>query len=204
MPLTRAMRIGLTGGIGSGKSTVAAQLAELGAAVMDADAIARDLTGTHGGAIPAIMREFGAEVIASHGAMDRDAMRELIFKDPEAKLRLEQILHPMVGREIEHIALEAVSHGKTRLVFDIPLLVESLHWRQCLDYVFVIDCAPETQIQRVMARNALSREAVKAIMANQASRQARLACADTVLCNEGISLDGLKHQVYALAKSFGL
>jgi dephospho-CoA kinase len=204
MQAMRPWRIGLTGGIGSGKSTVAAILEQQGAAVMDADAIARRLTAVHGKAIPAILGEFGAGVIASNGAMDRDAVRQLVFQDPQAKQRLEHILHPMVGQETERLAQQALAQGKACLVFDIPLLVESTHWRQRLDHVLVIDCAPETQIQRVTARNGLAREAVQAIIANQASRATRLAAADTVLFNEGITLDALKLQVYGLAKSFGL
>lgn len=196
--------LGLTGGIGSGKSTVAAMLAQLGAAVLDADAISRALTAPHGLAIDPIFHEFGAEFITPTGALDRERMRALVFADPGAKQRLEAIIHPLVGQETSRQALAAQDSGKHCLVFDVPLLVESGHWRQRLDQVLVVDCLPETQINRVMARNALSRVAVLAIMASQANRKARLQAADAVLFNDTLTWDGLAEEVRALAPAFGL
>lgn len=197
-------RIGLTGGIGSGKSTAAAFLAQLGAAVMDADAISRSVTAAGGIAIPAIEREFGANTVTAEGAMNRDVIRQLVFTDPHAKRRLEHIIHPLVGRETERLAQEALERSPLCLVFDIPLLVESAHWRPQLDRVLVIDCTTETQIQRVMARSALSRETVLTIIAAQAPRHLRLAAADAVIFNDGIAIDTLHHRVDVVTKSFGL
>ena len=202
--MSQGLRLGLTGGIGSGKSTVAALLAKMGAAVLDADAISRALTAPQGLAIDPILQVFGAEFITPAGALDRERMRALVFADPGAKQRLEAIIHPLVGQETSRQALAAQASGKRCLVFDVPLLIESGHWRQKLDQVLVVDCLPETQISRVMARSALSREAVLAIMASQASRAARLHAADAVIFNDTLTLDDLKAQVRALAPAFGL
>jgi dephospho-CoA kinase len=199
-----AFKLGLTGGIGSGKSTVAAMLAELGAAVLDADAISRQLTAPQGLAIDAIRQVFGDALITPEGALDRNCMRELVFADPDARARLEAIIHPLVHQEIWRQAHVAESGGHRCLVFDVPLLVESAHWRSSVDQVLVIDCSPETQIVRVMARSGLARAAVEAIMAAQASRALRLAAADLVILNDGISLEELACQVQKLAPGFGL
>jgi dephospho-CoA kinase len=201
---TPVVRLGLTGGIGSGKSTVARRWAQLGAAVMDADAISRSVTAPGGIGIPAITEAFGADFVGADGAMDRDRMRSLVFQDPQAKQRLERIIHPLVGQETQRLAQAALDSGKTCLVFDIPLLVESTHWRSRLDRVLVVDCAEETQVQRVMVRNGLTRAAVQSIMAQQASRQTRLAAADMVIFNDGIGLDALDREVDEIAKCFGL
>lgn len=200
----RPLRVGLTGGIGSGKSTVAAHLLRCGAAVMDADAISRRLTAAQGLGIPAILREFGPIAIAPDGAMNRDHMRALVFSDPGAKRRLEQIIHPLVGQENERLVQHAMDAGHRCLVFDIPLLVESAHWRPTVDRVLVVDCLPETQIARVRARNGLTRDAVRAIIAQQATRQQRLAAADTVIFNDDLSLVDLQTLIDQLAKNFGL
>lgn len=197
-------RLGLTGGIGSGKSTVAAMLAELGAVVLDTDAISRSLTAPHGLAIEPIRAAFGAEFITPAGALDRERMRALVFADPAARQRLEAIIHPLVGQETSRQASAAQASGAPCLVFDVPLLVESGHWRQKVDHVLVVDCLPETQITRVMARSALSRDAVLAIMAAQASRDVRLQAADVVIFNDIKRLDDLRREVYALAPTFGL
>jgi len=202
--VSQGFRLGLTGGIGSGKSTVAALLAQLGAAVLDADAISRALTAPHGLAIDPIREAFGAEFITPAGALDRARMRAQVFTDPGAKQRLEAIIHPLVGHETSRQALAAQASGTHCLVFDVPLLVESGHWRQKVDQVLVVDCLPETQISRVMARSALSREAVLAIMVSQASREARLQAADVVLFNDTLTLDDLAEEVRALAPAFGL
>ena len=196
--------MGLTGGIGSGKSTVANLLAQLGAAVLDADAISRALTAPHGLAIDAIRQAFGADFVTPAGALDRERMRTLVFADPGAKQRLEAIIHPLVAQETSRQALAAQASGRQCLVFDVPLLVESGRWRQNVDQVLVVDCLPETQISRVMARSALSREAVLAIMASQANRVTRLHAADAVIFNDTLTLDDLAGEVRALAPAFGL
>ncbi|WP_299510989.1 dephospho-CoA kinase, partial [uncultured Limnohabitans sp.] len=168
-------RIGLTGGIGSGKSTVANFLARRGAAIVDADAISRSLTAPGGRAMAAIARTFGDEMVGTDGAMDRAAMRERIFSDPQAKRQLEHIIHPLVGQITAEQAQAAVQSGQRVVVFDVPLLVESgERWRQQVDRVVVVDCDVETQKQRVMARSGLSAEEVERIVAQQASRAQRL------------------------------
>ncbi len=197
-------RIGLTGGIGSGKSTVAAFLAQRGAAVIDADAISRSVTAAGGIGIPAVQREFGNAAISPDGAMNRDFMRQLVFTDVQAKRNLESILHPIIGIETDRLTQEALSRLPAFLVFDTPLLVESTHWRYRLDQVLVIDCTPETQIQRVMARSALARETTLTIIASQAPRHLRLAAADAVVFNDGITLETLDLQVALVTKYFGL
>ncbi len=197
-------RLGLTGGIGSGKSTVAGMLAERGAAIIDADAISRQTTATGGHAIDAIRQAFGPAFITPEGALDRDSMRALAFSDPTARRRLEQIVHPLVGLETRRQAEAAITSGYHCIVFDIPLLVESAHWRAQLDQVLVLDCRPETQIERVMRRNRLSRDEVERILAQQVSRRLRLQAADHVICNEGLDLSELARLVGLLARRFGL
>lgn len=196
--------VGLTGGIGSGKSTVAALLAQLGAAIMDADAIARQLTAPGGLAMPAIAQRFGADFVTAEGALDRDRMRDLAFKDPGAKLNLEAIIHPLVAEETRSQVGAAEQAGYPCLVFDVPLLVESASWRQKVDHVLVVDCLEETQITRVMARNGFKRAAVEAIIAAQSSRLRRLQAADSVIFNEGLTREGLRAEVTALAPRFKL
>ena len=196
--------LGLTGGIGSGKSTVAALLAQCGAGVIDADAISRALTASGGAAIAPIRAQFGAAFIAADGAMDREHMRLRVFADPQAKAKLEAIIHPLVGQQVAAQA-QALAHAGARcIVFDIPLLVESGHWRKRLQRVLVVDCSPATQINRVQARSGLPGEQVQRIMATQASRQQRLAAADLVLCNEEISLIELATLVNGIGQRFGL
>ena len=199
-----AIRLGLTGGIGSGKTTVARMLSDMGAAIIDADAIARSVTAPGGGAIAAIAAEFGAGFITAEGALDRDRMRELAFADATAKRRLEAIIHPLVGMETTRQAEQAAQAGQHCLVFDVPLLVESGRWRQQLDRVLVVDCSPQTQIERVVARSSLTREAVQKIIDAQASREHRLAAADMVIANEGLSLAALRAEVSQIAHHFGL
>lgn len=197
-------RIGLTGGIGSGKSTVARVLADCGAAVVDADAMARQLTLPGGAAIGELARQFGPHMITAEGAMDRDRMRQLAFGDPAARQRLEAIIHPLVSQESIRQFHAAVAAGRSCVVFDVPLLVESGRWRQQLDRVLVVDCAEATQIARVMARNGWTREAVLAVMAGQASRAQRLAAADICICNEGLPLEVLARLVRQAATGFKL
>ncbi|MBP9147752.1 MAG: dephospho-CoA kinase [Rhodoferax sp.] len=202
--MSRAFKLGLTGGIGSGKSTVAALLGKLGAQVLDADAISRTVTAPGGLAIEPIRLGFGHQFIASDGAMDRDRMRALVYEDHDARRRLEAIIHPLVQHEIWRLANESEAAGVPCLVFDVPLLVESASWRQRVDKVLVIDCSPETQISRVQTRSGLSRPAIEAIIAAQASRSERLAIADQVILNDGITLEALEDRVRALAPCFGL
>lgn len=199
-----ALRIGLTGGIGSGKTTVGQMLAGLGAAVIDADAISRAATAPGGSAIPAIARRFGPEFISPDGGLDRARMRERAYADPQARRELESIIHPLVGVESARQVEAAVAANRPCLVFDIPLLVESGRWRSQVDRVLVIDCSPETQVRRVVARSGLEPEDVRAIIAAQATREQRLAAADIVICNEQLTLDELRDNVVQAARSFGL
>lgn len=190
------LRIGLTGGIGSGKSTVAAMLERRGALLVDTDAIARELTLPGGAAIEAIRSSFGAEFIDAQGALDRARMRELAFSDDSAKRRLEAILHPLIGAQTER---RFDSSDAMAVVFDVPLLVESgARWRRKVDKVLVVDCTTQTQVQRVVQRSGWTREAAQAVVDQQASRSARRAAADAVLFNDGIALDVLEQAVAAL------
>jgi dephospho-CoA kinase len=193
------LHIGLTGGVGSGKSTVARLLADLGAAVIDTDAISRELTGPGGQANAAIAAGFGTDFINSSGAMDRDKMRALVFSVPSAKQKLEALLHPLIGALARERAQAAIS---PIVVLDIPLLVESQHWRARVDCVWVVDCAPETQVQRVMARSGWAREAVEKVIAAQATREQRARAADAVIYNDGIDLAALRQQLEALLKQY--
>lgn len=198
-----SVRLGLTGGIGSGKSTVAALLAEAGVAVIDADAISRAITGAGGAALPAIHKAFGAAMFDATGALDRAAMRALVSADPGARQRLEAIVHPLVMRESLRQAQAVQQREAQLIVFDIPLLVESgARWRAQLDAVLVVDCEPEEQIARVAARSGWPRAHIEGIMAAQATRAQRLAAADFVLLNgSGVSLPALRAQVRALQRS---
>jgi dephospho-CoA kinase len=199
-----AARIGLTGGIGSGKSTVLAMLQVLGAAAIDADAISRATTAAGGAAIDAIRARFGPEFVTADGALDRARMRERAYAHPEARRELEQIIHPLVGEEVARQVDAALAAGARCIVFDIPLLVESGRWRQQVDRVLVVDCSPETQVARVVARSGLAPDEVRAIIAAQAPRALRLAAADLVICNEHLTLEALRYEVEQAARSFGL
>ena len=199
------VRLGLTGGIGSGKSTVAALLVESGATLIDADAISRASTAAGGSAIEAVRATFGDAFITAEQALDRDRMRARIFADPAARARLEAIIHPIVRTEIER-RVAALQGGVA--VLDLPLLAESSAWRERCDLIWVVDCAPETQIRRVMQRNGWPRAQVEAVLAAQADRAQRLAIADCVIDNEGKTLDELGTQVKwqweQLRQRFGL
>lgn len=201
---TSSVRIGLTGGIGSGKSTVARILINRGAILLDADQIAREMTQPGGLAMPSIVQTFGSEYMDASGALDRARMRNLAFSRPESRKQLEAILHPLVAQCTESRACAAEAAGRRLLVFDIPLLVESGHWPRQLDAVVVVDCRTETQIDRVMARNALDRKTIEGIIAAQSSRAVRRRAADAVLYNDQLSLEALQSQVDALATRFGL
>ena len=198
------VRLGLTGGIGSGKSTVAALLAKRGACVIDADAISRKTTAPNGSAIAPLEAAFGPEILSEDGALNREKMRHLIYDDVTAKARLEGIVHPLVGKEIARQAQGAECSGAPCIVFDIPLLVESKHWRKSLDRILVVDCLESTQIARVTVRNGLDATDVKKILAAQATREDRLSAADFVLFNDGITLDALAKHVQEIGTQFGL
>ena len=193
------LKIGLTGGIGSGKSTVAGFWVEAGASVIDVDAISRQLSAAGGAAMPSIVAEFGSTLLAADGGLDRTQMRELAFADPSVRLRLEAILHPLIGAGTQAAAAVAEAAGSKLVVFDVPLLVESGRWRARVDRVLVVDCRPETQIERVQMRSGWSRAAVLAVLAQQASRRQRRACADAVIANENQGLATLRAQVLNLA-----
>jgi dephospho-CoA kinase len=153
----------------------------------------------------AIASTFGESMLGSDGAMNRQAMRERIFRDPQAKRQLEQIIHPLVSQITAEQAQAAVQSGHRVLVFDVPLLVESgERWRKQVDRVMVVDCDTETQTQRVMARSGLSAGEVNRIVAQQASRAQRLACADWVVVNQGLSFDDLDSLIGQVAADFGL
>lgn len=193
-------KIGLTGGIGSGKSRVADLFADWGAAVIDTDVIAHELTSPGGAAIESIRHEFGPDIIAPTGALDRHAMRELVFESPQARQRLEAIIHPMISSVTQKRADAAQG---CYLVFVVPLLVESGRWRDRVDRICVVDCDPETQVRRVRARSGLTPEAIARIMSAQASREARLAVADDVIVNDGhTSLDELVRRARELHEAW--
>ena len=187
--------IGLTGGIGSGKSTVASLWVALGARLIDTDAIARELTATGGAALPALAAEFGTDILAPDGALDRGRMRELAFADPTARRRLESILHPMIGAVAQQRAFGA---HEPFVVFDVPLLTESSHWRRRCDRIVVVDCSESTQVQRVMQRSQWSEHQVRQAIAQQSSREHRRAIADAVILNEGCTFTDLAADVSTL------
>ena len=174
--------VALTGGIGSGKSTVADVFAVLGAAVVDTDVIAHELTAAQGRAIPEIAAAFGCDVLRPDGALDRAAMRHLVFSDVSVKDRLEAILHPMIRRESEVQCRNATAAPYVVLV--VPLFVENAAYRQLVDRVLVVDCDESAQLARVAARSGFSGDEIRAIMATQASRADRLALADDVIAND--------------------
>lgn len=194
--LRAGLKIGLSGGIGSGKSTVARRLAALGAFVVDTDALAHALTVPGGAAIPAIAAAFGTDMIAADGAMDRAKMRGLVFAQPGERQRLEAILHPMIGAATRTEAQRAAP-GQA-IVFDVPLLAESGTWRARVDRVLIVDCSAATQVERVMQRSGWTAEAVERTIAQQASRAQRRAIADAVIVNETLTLAQLEAEVDAL------
>ncbi|WP_175945158.1 dephospho-CoA kinase [Caballeronia sp. BCC1704] len=188
--------IGLTGGIGSGKSTVADLFAARGVPLVDTDLIAHQVSAPGGVAMPLIASEFGSAFVAPDGSLDRAKMRELVFSDDTARARLEAILHPLIRAETER--QRAAAGGAYHIVV-VPLLVESGNWASRVSRVLVVDCPVETQIARVMRRNGFSREQVLAIIAKQASREARLAAADDIVVNdESATLESLAHDIEAL------
>jgi dephospho-CoA kinase len=202
--MDKVWRIGLTGGIGSGKSTAAKVLAQLGAAVIDADAWARSVTAPGGTAIAPLRAAFGEAVLDAQGGLDRQRMRTLAFSNPQVKTQLEAIVHPLVKQAIDQQAQSALAAGARVLVFDIPLLVESGRWRSQVDGVLVIDCSNDTQIARVQARNGWPREQILAVIQAQATREQRQAAADWLILNDGLGLDAFEAEVSQLAQQWGL
>lgn len=200
MPPPARFVVGLTGGIGSGKSAVADKFAQLGAAIVDTDAIAHELTRPGGAAIPHVRQAFGDGCIAADGAMDRRKVREMVFSDPTAKKRLEAILHQMIRAESER-RIAASAGIAPYAVHVVPLLVESADYRKRVDRVLVVDCAEAVQVARVMQRSGLAEDEVRRIIASQAPRAARLAAADDVIDNSG-PLDALGAQVQALHERY--
>jgi dephospho-CoA kinase len=194
MTTPKKCRIGLTGGIGCGKSTAARLFQDLGAAIVDADALSRALTASGGLAIDKIRRAFGAEAISPDGAMNREKMRALVFSDNAAKTRLEAILHPMIRQQTDQAMDEAQG---AYVLLDFPLLLESNNWKERVHQVVVVDCPVETQIERVIQRSQLAEAQIRAIMAQQVSRDFRRTHADHILDNSGTP-DSLKPQVEAL------
>ena len=190
-------RIGLTGGIGSGKSTFAAMLSARGFALIDADAVSRELTGGGGLAIAKVREAFGNSFIALDGSMDRDQMRTLVFNHPQAKTQLENILHPLVRASIAEKLSAIKDKGEPLAILDIPLLVESSQWQGQLDGIIVVDCSQARQLSRVMARNGWTQAQTQAVMATQASRQERLAVANWVIDNDSDDLSALQKQADA-------
>jgi dephospho-CoA kinase len=192
------LRIGLTGGIGSGKSTVARMLVDCGAHLVDTDAIARALTLPGGAAMPALAAHFGAQIVAADGGLDRDVMRQMVFTDAAIKSRLETILHPLIGSEALR---QAALKPELPVVFDVPLLAESQGlrpWRARVHRVLVVDCSVETQIARVTTRPGWTEDAARRVIAQQATRAVRRGVADAVIANEGLTLPQLEAEVRAL------
>jgi dephospho-CoA kinase len=195
-PAMRLRHIGLTGGIGSGKSTVAGMLVACGAVLVDTDAIARQLTAPGGRALPALIQAFGPDIVGADRALNRDRMRQLAFGDAQHKALLESILHPMIGAEAQ--ALAHAAGPAAYVVFDVPLLSASSHWRARVHRVLVVDCSEATQRARVVARNGWPPEVVDKVMAQQASRTQRRRLADAVIYNDGLGLTQLRAEVQAL------
>jgi len=192
--------VGLTGGIGSGKSAVADLFAELGVPVIDTDRIAHELTAGGGMAVPAIVATFGAATIDSNGALNRAAMRQLIFSNPSARKQLETILHPLIRTESLH-RIKNLSIDSSYAVLVVPLLVETGAYRELVSRIAVVDCPEATQLARVMARNGLRQLVVEQIMATQATRAERLAVADDVIENDS-DLASLPERIQVLHQTY--
>ena len=186
--------VGLTGGIGSGKSAAAEEFARLGATVVDADAIAHKLTGKEGNAIPQLRKAFGEAFITAENSLDRKKMRELIFSDSKQKQRLESLLHPLIREESRRRIAAATG---PYVVHVVPLLVETGAAAGRFDRVLVVDCPENLQVGRAAQRSNLGESEVRAILRSQASREARFAAADDVIDNAG-TIEALKQQVAAL------
>lgn len=186
--------VGLTGGIGSGKSAAASEFERLGVEVVDTDAIAHQLTAPGGAALPAIRERFGEEVIAKDGSLDRGKMRARVFSDPQARLQLEALLHPLIRAES---ARRVAASRSPYVIHMVPLLVEAKDYRARYDRILVVDCPEALQVQRASARSAMDESEVRRIMAAQVPRAVRVAAADDVIDNSG-SLGALRKQVQQL------
>jgi dephospho-CoA kinase len=195
------LKVGLTGGIGSGKSAVAQLFEKMGAAIIDTDQIAHQITGPNGVAIAAIEKEFGASFIAKDGSLDRPKMRELVFNNPQARLNLEKITHPLIAEQTQTMSLAAMQHNPPYIVFVVPLLIESGKWLhqtpEKIDCVVVVDCPEELQITRVQSRSGLNRASIEKIMQTQAKRTDRLAVANYVIENN-LDLSDLQEKTAAV------
>lgn len=193
--------VGLTGGVGSGKSTVAAMLQRHGAGIVDSDAIAHELTRAGGAAIDALRRQFGAEAIAADGSLDRAWMRARVFGDSATRRSLEAVLHPMIRGQTNERGAALAASGRPYVVFVVPLLVESGSWRSRVNRVLLVDCSEAIQIRRASARPGLDEPAARSIIAAQTSRGERLAIADDVLFNEA-PLTDLEPRVRRLHEAY--
>ena len=193
--------VGLTGGIGSGKSTVAGMLADMGAGWVDADRCAHAVTAAGGIAIPELVAAFGPECMGPDGALDRSYMRSLVFENPAARAKLQTITHPLIAQEIARAV--QLAHQRV-VVLDIPLLVESGRWRSHCDWVLVVDCSESTQLRRVSSRNGWAPSQTMAVIDAQANRASRLASADVVIDNDAGTLQDLTAAVTDLGRWLGL
>jgi dephospho-CoA kinase len=189
-------RVGLTGGIGSGKSTVAAFWVSLGARLIDTDAIAREITAPGGAALKSLVAEFGLGVVDEQGGLDRARMRQMAFSDPAVRQRLEARLHPMISELAMRRAGEAPE--PPLLLFDVPLLAESSTWRNRCERILVVDCSEATQVDRVRRRSAWPEDQVRRVIEQQSPRKRRRAIADAVINNDNSSLEALQREVEAL------
>ena len=199
--MATAFSVGLTGGVGSGKSTIATMLSRLGAAMVDADAVAHQLTAADGTAMPALRETFGAEVIAADGSLDRARMRTLAFSDAAVRRQLESLLHPMIRVAMRDGAAELIAGGSPYVVFVIPLLVEAASGRSDFDRILLIDCSETIQIARVRSRPGIDEALARKMIAVQATRQQRLAMAHDVLVNEA-PLELMEGRVELLHRSY--
>lgn len=199
-----AIRLGITGGIGSGKSTAAQVLRQNGCGVIDADEASRALTSQGGSALLMIRQHFGADFLDTSGALNRQKMRELVFSDPGAKRKLESILHPLIVQACTEQANSLMTLGYRVIVYDIPLLVESKHWRAQLDEVWVVDCRESTQIARVTIRSHMPVTVTQQIIDSQAPRDLRRSAADLVIFNEQLTISELTTLLTNALKRFGL
>jgi dephospho-CoA kinase len=194
--------IGLTGGIGSGKSAVAEEFARLGATVVDTDAIAHELTGPGGAAVAEVMRQFGSAFVDASGAMNRKRMRDLVFSDAEEKQRLEALLHPMIRAEsARRVAAAFANRSGPYAVLVVPLLIESPGYRERVGRVLVVDCPEDLQIARVQQRSGLPEGEIRRIIAAQIQREKRLAAADDVI-NNSETIAAMQQQVSRLHKTY--
>lgn len=212
MTSARVLRVGLTGGIGSGKSAVASVLEKLGAPIVDTDAISHEITAPGGQALTEITKQFGKDYLNADGSLNRKKMRELVFSDSQAKAKLEHITHPWIRKITEERTREAILKQPPYVVLMVPLLIESGQWLNQnpskIDCVVVVDCPVEEQIHRVTRRDGTKEELIQKIIATQSSPSQRLAVADYVVKNNGdlVALieqsQALHQQLLARAKDF--